>query len=215
MTEIQRPKRHHAILHGDNVDSVQLYFDPIGHELQGRYYMRGGICFPSLIETVGGAEIRGFALMAGQNVRTGQVWIFEQTQFICVRDAYDRNDKLLHEGITSWFNSVWNSYLARKYYWHQDSNTKKKYLLQLLKAPMLNPKPQLIEAFWNDEDQAEHSMMELAATNRLKYAPDSPLDKAEKAHRMNRKIFCPEVHALLCALWGFERHPWRNRDAEF
>lgn len=206
--------------------TVRLWFRPddwqspdedTKHPLDGEYYLRGGICWPVTVRVGSECAAVGFVLIIGQSIVTGKRLVFEERAFSCVDPIVGADGRIEFDGVASWFNQVWTSYACRDYYWHQDEQTHKAYLLQVIRSLMIEPKPQFIEVPWQDEEQVTPLYWKYLNTDRLKY---KGADAGGELHGQLRQYQLamgaekiesfPAVLALMCALAGMERSPWRE-----
>lgn len=201
---MKKPKAAHADL---GSGTSMLHFDD-GEVMQ--CYMRGGVCWPVLTERSDQPEFQGFILMCGQDVKTGEVHVFEQERFVVI-DHIICQDVIKYYGISAWLNRVWTKYFARDYYWHQPHELHKRYLLQVIRSEMVAPKPQFIEVDWEDDAQAQMIVWEYITLDRVRFPKDSELHRELHLVQMKEKETSPAVYALQCALAGMERFPWRKR----
>jgi hypothetical protein len=202
--------------------------EDISHPLDGEYYLRGGICWPVTVRVGSECAAVGFVLLIGQNIVTGKRLVFEERSFSCVDPIINTDGRIEFDGVASWFNQVWTSYACRDYYWHQDEQTHKAYLLQVIRSLMIEPKPQFIEVPWQDEEQVTPLYWKYLNTDRLKYKAAAHASSGDYAGQDGGELHgqlrqyqlamgaekiesFPAVLALMCALAGMERSPWRER----
>lgn len=181
--------------------------------LNGEYYVRGGVCWPVAVRVSDGQSSVGHLVLVGHHLESGRRVVLDECQFVCV-DPIVENGGVAFEGCANWFNSAWTNYFTRYLYWHQDETTHRMYLMQVLRSRMIEPKPGFIEIPWQDDQVAVSVMWKLGNTGQLKIQPDSVL--LEQLRRFQAVLGRPDmgeypaVHALLCALYGMERWPWRE-----
>ena len=76
----------------ENRYSTRLYFKEGGFET---FYIRGAISWPIVDRVVSDdGKVEGFALVAGQHLRTKKIWIFEECQFWSI-DNWLNDDQTL------------------------------------------------------------------------------------------------------------------------
>jgi len=181
--------------------------------LNGEYYIRGGICWPVAVRTSDGKSAVGHAVLVGFNLLTKTFTVFEDIEFVCV-DPIVESGKVMYDGIANWFNMCWARYYCRYWYYHQDETTHRMYLMQMLRSEMIQPKPGFIEIPWTDEDAVVPVFWRLVNTQRLKFNSEAILDQAQQYQLVlgaSELSLFPAVYALVCALAGMERWPWRER----
>lgn len=190
-----------------------LFFD---NEVGERYYMRGGICWPVMSLKDGVYDIRGFALVAGLNVKTQVTTIFEQYPFVTV-DNIIEDGKITFRGLAPWLTTMWDRYYVDTYYWAmQEYEVVKKYRLDLMRSKiMAQVKAHMIELRWDDPQQANMVIWRLIKLKQLKIEAESSLLSAlAKVDKLVLGEINPEVHALQCVTVGMDRFPYRKKDVQ-
>lgn len=171
----------------------------------GEYALRGGICWPTVVDDSGRME--GFAVCLGRQVASGVAYVLAQRPFVVVDHVTDKAGRIEFEGLSTWFNDCWAQYFCDLYAWRQPWETNRRYLLQVIKSAMIQPKPHLIELDWDDDASARLVVAEQDSLGRLAYEPDSDLARQlgqySVAPPQVRDRF-PAVHALTCALFALE-----------
>ncbi len=77
-----------------------LYF-PNGDSAE--FYMRGGICWPITYECRGKMENNGFALMAGQDIKTQNIYVFEEISFVTIENILNQaTGQIEFHGLSYW-----------------------------------------------------------------------------------------------------------------
>ncbi len=163
-------------------------------------FMRGGIFFPERYEKLGHQETLGFIVVCGRDVETGIVYVWEQQPFLVITDLLDDENRVEFRGITQFLNRSWSKYFCKTFFWSQDKVRHKHYLLEILREPMVNPKPTFIEGRIDIED-ALQSVWTLAKTARLRFPSGSTVHQELEAHQIGEALH-PAVHALACAVGG-------------
>jgi len=187
--------------------------DPYPHEI-AEFYIRGGVCWPITVERDDGhKDFEGFAIMAGQNIKTKQITVFDQRAFVCIDNIVGENSVIEYPGLAPWLNECWAKYFGEKFYWHQDWQLAKTYRLDVHRSKMVKPKPQFIEIEWANDEDIEVLIWKYVKMGRLVFQEGSDLDVALRSVKKGEKETLPPVHALACLLAGIERHPWRERKA--
>lgn len=196
--------------------SIFLRFDFDEEECrypEGEFDIRGGVCWPITYQINGTLESGGHILVAGKNLDSGVVTIFEQQEFMFVEPIINRETQLIEfPGISNFLNNAYANYYCRKYYWHQDPETAKQHRIEITRSQMIKPKPALIEVPWGDgSSDAGHIIWKFVKANRLQYKKGSELHKQLELTKIDTKQMYPATHALQCALMGMSRFPFRRR----
>lgn len=186
-----------------------LYFDD--NEFPIEFYMRGGVCFPIQYEILGrGMDTNGFALMAGLNLSTGVVTVFEQAQWVTIDDILDKeNQTIRFPGLSHWLNMIWNQYFARAYYWCQEEELARRYRLQILRSMMIDPKPWFYEIHAMTPNDIVSCIWRYTKTGRIIIERDSELAAQLGQAQKGDKQILPAVYALGCCLTGIDLYPFR------
>jgi len=202
---MERPKKAHA-----NIDrgTSTLYFED---EVQTReYYMVGGICWPFMYQVDDKpTDVMGYAIMAGQDIETRVVHIFEHREFVAVDHIFGPNNLILYHGIAPFFNQVWANYYARRFYFNQPDEMSKRYHLEVIRSPMIAPKPAIIEIPLPDPMSALSSVWQHIKTKTVQIPRGTILAEHIKLNKTN-KVILPAVQALACLLVGLDRFPYRR-----
>lgn len=176
----------------------------------GEYSMRGGICWPMQVDSGGVIDVQGYAIMAGQDVKTKIVYVFEQKSFIVVDNIVNPDHTIGLEGIASWFNKCWSQYYALDFFYHQKFEHQKKFRLDVIRSQVITPKPQFIEVPWAEDGEVQSILWHFVKLGTVKIDRDTQLmEKLELTKRGDKQIW-PAVHALQCCLAGIVRSPWRE-----
>lgn len=172
----------------------------------GEYAIRGGVCWPMIVDRDSG-RMEGFALVAGRNVKSRMTYILAQTPFVCIDHVQDESGAIQFHGLSTWFVDGWAKWFAETYCWRQPWETNRRYLIQVINSPMIQPKPRFVELDWDENADARAIIYEAEATGRLQYERESLLHHALLAFGVadpaDRDRF-PAVQALTCALHGLE-----------
>jgi hypothetical protein len=139
------------------------------------------------------------------------VHVFEERAFNTIDHVLGDDRRIEFEGVSTWLNRQWTTYYCDRYFWNQEFETNKRWLLQVIRSKMIKPKPQFIEIDWQDEGQALHTVMERAEFNQLRYRKDGGLFRAIEEWTADNGKILPAMHALMCCLVGIERYPWRGK----
>jgi len=175
--------------------------------------IRGGIAMPMHME--GQQQLVGFAVLAGLELRTKKITIYEQRQFSTIEHVLAPNGTIEYEGISSFFNQCWTNYFGIKFYTFQKPQLTKKYRTQVYRSEMIKPKPQFLKVHWGDSPiDAHQTLQELSLNRKLLVDKDSPLStvfaKYESSPAAMKKFTEPEMQAFLACLVGYQTSPWRD-----
>jgi len=193
--------------------STMLQFDEnTVHELM----MVGGICWPVPVRTDDGLNPSGAAVLLGMDIEHDHVYIFEEREFLCVDHVLRPDGGIDYPGACSFFNMTWKTYFGRRFYYHQDDLTHRRYLRQVVASRMIQPKPRFHEAFWSDDRQAAIVMDERLERETLHAPAGSLCQKAVEMSDINDtgKSRLKDSHiltALVSALVGVEKLMIRMR----
>lgn len=213
---IEKPRT--AIYNQDR--SVTLYFDFDEEELrypQAEFDIRGGICWPVTYRKDGYIDSQGYIVVAGKNLETGVITIFEQKDFIVVEPIINQDTQIIeYPGISNFINSAFSKYYCRKYYWHQNLELSKKWRLDVSRSPMIEPKPTLIEIPWGEDQDADHLIFLMIKRRLLRHDPNAELYNQLQAVKQDYKKktnqILPAVRSLQCVLMAMERFPFRRKE---
>ena len=200
------PRRRTSILEFSNGKSAECY-------------MRGAVCWPVPLPHRNN-EIVGFALIAGYDVSSGTITIYEEREFVCIDHVAGKDGMIQFEGLSSFFNLAWNRYFCSTFFWRQPETMKKKYQRQVRKSLMIKPKPQFTQLYWDQQSQPEQILFEKLTLNKLFARKEDNLFKEVQKHEVvavpsgSHAIVSPEMHALHCLLMGYDRYSWREPEPE-
>lgn len=220
---IPKPTNRHAEIERG---TSMLYFEgQTPHE----FYLKGGLCYPASYEIPGEdsrmiRDIKGYAVMAGMDIRTKIVYVFEATSWRSIDNIIDpQTGRITEQGLSHWFNNVWGTYFARKFYWHQRPDMARRYHIEIIRSQMIRPQPEIIEAPTTDVAELLDCIWLYNSQGRLKYTGfEDPIKKTGPTElhqqlemvRAGDKQLMPAVHALGCCLLSMERFPLRLPVAE-
>jgi len=179
-------------------------------------FMRGGICFPLTYEWLGQYAVDGYAVMAGQDVKTGKIYIFEEISWLSIDDVTqtdpynpDAPMQIEYQGLSHWLNKVWSEYFAGTFYWNQDQENATRMRLDAIRSPMVQPKPRFVELPPYKSESFIAVIWVMIRSRTLKIKSGTILEKQLEAVKAGERTLYPAVHALGCCLLGLERYPWR------
>jgi hypothetical protein len=177
------------------------------------YYVRGGICWPIPLPQEDN-EIVGFALIAGVNVETDEIMIFEEREFACVDNIMGEDHQIEFEGVAPFFNMCWQKYYCHKFFYNQRKEMHRKYMLETVRSDSIKPKPQFIRMHWDKNHDVEQIMYEKQTLNRLKCEQDGELHQQIKTYTVVPGNPHPAMYALFCLLAGLQKFPWKEPHKE-
>lgn len=215
------PKPWKAILDPDR-NCIRFWFNQASQffptDQSVDFYVRGAVCWPATISSGSDQATEGCFLLAGQDLRTGCIYIFEQVPFVCVDHIIEPGSgRIQYEGVSPVLK-FWNArYYVDTYYWHDHTDTHTRYLLQLVRSPYLDPKPWFAEVVWYDDEQAKQALWEKISHGRLvHWAGENPeRDMQEPLYRglmlfRDEGKVLPAAKAAMTLMMGYERYPWRS-----
>ena len=185
-------------------ETSTLYFKDFDDSRE--FYMRGGVCWPE-----GDAE--GFAIMGGQQINNGHVYVFEQIEFATVDDII-QDGQIRYHGLASWLNRAWSKYFARLYFWNQPQDLHDRFRLQVYRSSSIQPNQAFIEAALTSEEDSRSLVVDYIRTGRVAIEAGSELAKELEVSRHDDKAQLPAVRALGRFLAGLQRYPFVNHHVE-
>lgn len=202
MLPLQRPIR------ANYLKDKELSYLEFPDKSGGEYYLRGGICWPKYSGLNEG--IQGFAILAGLDVSTGIIRIFEERRFSSVDHIQTADGKIEIEGLSSWFNKNWNKYYAAYYFFSQIGETHKKYLLDVVRSDMVQPKPLFVEIKPMEDANIDQIVFSKLQENKLEYFSEGPVHKCiQQWDLVPTKP--PVAEALGTCISGITRYPYRKQ----
>lgn len=192
--------------------SILSYSDKEDDARNGDYYMRGGVCWPIDNPLTGPV---GHVVVLGYHVTEKKTYILEDRAFACIDHILGPGRRIEFEGLAPWFNLMWATYFCDTYFYHQDDATHRAFGLQVIRSEMVNPKPYFIEAPWRDDDQAAAALWRGIHTGHVSGKKGTELHSQLQRYEANKTAqWPPAVRALISALVGLERFPYRVRKEE-
>jgi len=191
-------------------DIVRFVYKDPRDPMAGEYYVRGGICFPTVVGVGAGLRIVGHAVLICQNIQTKVAYEFESKPFVTVDHVMAERGVVKAEGVCTWFAKAWRRYYVRTFYFNQDEDTARKYRLQVLRSDLFEPKPGFVKLHWRDDRQAFHAILEQGARGVYRFPLGATIAQAIKTAGESELKQQPIVWATMCALNGIEAHPWRE-----
>jgi len=186
-------------------ETSTLYFK--NFDDSGEFYMRGAVCWPE-------GDSDGFAIMAGQQIDNGQVYVFEQVEFATIEDIRGKGQIITYHGLASWLNRCWSKYYARLYFYHQSDTTHDRFRLQIYRSQTIEPKPSFIEAPITNEEDCRSLVVDFIRTGRVSIESGSELARQLEVSKYDDKAELPAVRALGRLLAGLQRYPFARDHVE-
>jgi hypothetical protein len=158
--------------------------------------------------------------MCGQEISSGIVYVFEQTEFLTIESIINQESRLIeYPGLAGWFNRMWGTYFADHYFWSQPDLVARKYRTDIHRSKMIKPMPHMQEIDAIDPSQADITIYKLVKLKLIRFDAESPVHtalaqakKLDQQQSMSR-IDDPVMHALRCAIVGLDRYPHYKRAA--
>jgi len=186
-------------------ETSTLYFKDFDDSRE--FYLRGGVCWPE-------GDADGFAIMGGQQINNGHVYVFEQIEFATIDDIRDKEQGIKYHGLTSWLNRCWSKYFARLYFWNQPQDLHDRFRLQVYRSSSIQPKPAFIEAPLTSEEDSRSLVVDYIRTGGVSIEAGSELAKQLEVSRHDDKAQLPAARALGRCLAGLQRYPFVNHHIE-
>jgi len=172
------------------------------------YYVRGSIEWPIGL-------MPGYALLSAQNIRTKELWIYEEFPFWSVSTTGTNLP------LWAWLKDVWKKYLCR-YFYYTNTKDHPRYYLQILREPLIRTHPVFVEAELASKNQAsiDNLLLEYQRLKRIKIDKEAGNPKimgnlldqlmAKKKGYIKEDIEIPGVTALWGLLAGYEKFPYKQ-----
>jgi len=181
--------------------------------------MRGGVAWPMLVRGTNGPEVFGFAVMSGQDIKTGKIYIMDYTEFRSVDYILDadglikRIDGQPIPALGTWLTKCWSKYSGNYFYYRQDDETSRRYQLEILRSDMIQPKPVFVDAPWPDDQDAVMTIWQAIQNKKIIFGKKeaNPIFDQLQLLKAGDTEPHPVIHALKCMLIGIERYPYRER----
>jgi hypothetical protein len=197
-------KRPRKAEHNLNRGTSTLYFEKVDDS--GEFYIRGGVFWPE--------QENGFIILAGQDIDSKIVHIFEEQSFLAVDHVHRPDQSIEFYGLAPFFEKCWKGYCGQKFFWRQPPQIGKQFRLDITRSQMINPKPLFVEAPFSDESEARNLIFEYSRLGRLNIEEESDLHRQLEITKDDEKAHLPAVFALGRALAGIKRYPFRRYDVE-
>ena len=188
----------------NNPYTTKLHFD--GGAVRD-FYVRGSIAWPE-------GDEEGFALMAGQDIQSKIVYLFEEFQFWTVEHWLEDDGTLhprdddptkFHVGLIQFITDNFTKYKSCSYFWgSQHVDIWKRWGTAVYNNPMLPKQIELIEVPYVKE-VGENLVAEYMNTEKI---------KGDQRFKLYEKVQEQDIqdnngaHALRALIAGFEYVPW-------
>jgi len=180
-------------------ETVRLFFEDIpSHD----FHMRGAVTWPE-------GDNPGFCLIAGQEVESRVVWVFDEFQFVSIEHWFHQGE-LRERGLVEFLLRCWSDFFCRHFYYQQHEQINKRYLIQCLRSEMIQPKPAFSQVPYVDEDIADNVTREYINLLKMKINKGTLLADHLNTLDMGVEEQKVGVHALRCLLAGFEFSGWKD-----
>ncbi|MBU2177542.1 MAG: hypothetical protein KJ556_20820 [Gammaproteobacteria bacterium] len=176
---------------------TRMIFDGLDKRVSRDFYCMGSVAWPE-------GMLDGFALSAGQDVKTGQIWIFEEYLFMTVQHWFNDDGSLNRFGLLKFLQDTWNYYRLRTFVWSESEDVHFRYARQVWDNPNIMPQPEFIRTRFA-KDTGDNLIAEYLKTQKVMGDVNSQLfrDLKDKDGIERRG-----VHALRCLLAGYEYMPY-------
>jgi hypothetical protein len=171
----------------------------------GIYLMRGGVCWPQMQVD---DRYEGAALLLGVHVDSQRAYVLAERRFVCVEPILEDDGSISdYPALAGFLNHCWATYFCSRWFWHGDWETHRTWLIKVLRAALIQPKPKFIESDWREDAAALAQVGALEETGRFKYPRDGLLRGAIKDYsaRHDLRHLFPALQAAMAAVAGLER----------
>jgi hypothetical protein len=178
----------------------------------GFFFMRGGVCWPIPVTTARGTEYYGHVLMAGQDVETGIVYIFEEDFFTTPLVSAGK------PGLDAFMLRVWREYFARHYFCAGDFRVARKFIAPIEKQSKRFDEKRLAFHFHHlgefDAERDASVIWEYLSRSML-FMPRGRTFEAVATLKSGAVPISDNVPALALAslLYGLDLAPWKYVDS--
>lgn len=184
ITAVPNPKR----------DTVRLSFSS---SYPVEMYIRGAVAWPQ-------GSIPGMALIAGQDIKTGHIWIFDDYMFLTFEPLFIKNMNL-EVGLQLFLREIWIKYGCNKLFYYSDPETHQFYSRQVYRDELLRPLGMsFIKVPYTDDKVADDNIKSRVALKTIHWSSQSDLDDDVKNPDSRAR------HALRTLVAGYEFLPWRD-----
>lgn len=190
-----------------------LYFDD---DTARESIIRGGMCFPIAYRSLHGINTKGYAVVAGQDLADGKIYIYSQRPWVTIENilATEGDPKfpvnaVKYPGLSHWFNEVWKDYYCNRFYYAQPEELSRRFRLQISRSFMIGHRPYMIEVPICSTDDFMSVIWHWIKSEKIIIEDDSEIMKDLGELKVEDKDVPPSLHALGCCLLSYDRFPWR------
>jgi hypothetical protein len=189
-----------------NLGFTVLYFRDRDGPAGLPYYMMGSVCWPEPRPT---GITEGYSLMAGQDVQTGLIVVFEEFSFATVNHWLNDTGGLVRLGLEQFLVDNWHTYRCGSYVIAQDEVTHKRHARQVWESKTISPVPDFIRVPMSEPVMTGilHSALDVGkfvgdTRSRLRQETEIYLNQPDLDTEP------PSVRALKYLLAGYEHMPY-------
>ena len=177
-------------------------------DLDGEYFLRGGLCWPRFSP---GQGLEGFAVLAGYNVETKGITLFEELPYKCVSPLATPEGEVLDSGLAPFMNHAASRYYCERFYVPRTYGaTADRYRLDLLRNKLILRPPMLVEIGELTPADLEQVVWGLVQERRLTYVDGGYFHRCLQV--WSAEEGSPVVaEAVGAVLHGLLIHPYRER----
>jgi len=188
-----------------------LFFEDRNGPAGMDYYIKGAVCWPEPTSTPGTTR-DGYAILAGQDVQTGHLILFEEFDFATVPHWFNAHGGLIRMGLEQLFADAWSKYRCRSWFTAQDDLTHQRHARQVWESKNVAPMPEFIRVPYPPDVQ-QGILNEAADIGRFTGDSRRGLRKQWEIYEAHPDLDNPPeaVKALMILLSGYEFIPWVER----
>lgn len=198
-----------AIRNKDRKTTTILFPDEGNGERTGEFYMRGAITFPERL--AGTTRLEGYIVMAGMDVKTKIIYLFEERVWVTVQH-FISGGKFLAEGVCTFLNQMHNDYYATYYYYYGQYESRRKYMNECYREKLIQPKPGFIQMDVRDEEEGIQAVLEKINMDQLIFTKGKGFHSAwNRYHASQNQEVLPALKSVVALIYGYNEHPWRDK----
>lgn len=176
-------------------DTVRLSFDIGPSPID--MYVRGAVAWP-----VG--KTPGMALVAGFDIKTEHIWIFDDYVFLTYYPLFAKN-KGWEVGLQLFLRDIWIQYGCNALFYASDPETHQLFSRQVYRDEILKPlNISFIKVPYTDDKIADNNIFSRTDLKTIHWSAQSDLEQ-QRADENSRGR-----HALRTLVAGFEYLPWHD-----
>ena len=175
--------------------------------LDGEYYLRGGLCWPRFSP---GKGLEGFAVLAGYNIESHGITLFEEHPYKCVSPLATPEGEVLDSGLAPWLNHAASRYYCERFYVPRSYGaTADRYRMELFRSKLVLRPPMLIELGEMTPGDLEQVVWGLVQERRLIYVDGGYFHRC--LQNWNAEEGRPVIaEAVGAVLHGLLMHPYKT-----